>query len=95
MIAQPNDLFFPTKEFAEAICEFRVDLGTAMPFVPLTQQNYLGSCYQREVDPDYYPWGYCVSAQRSRGADPLQFASETLGLIPVDIRHHDGGSRLG
>jgi hypothetical protein len=56
--ARPNDQYFPTKEFAVAIYELKVNPAIASPFVPAGQQNYFVVCYREEVDPSYNPYGY-------------------------------------
>ncbi|HST20427.1 MAG TPA: hypothetical protein VLR90_04885, partial [Blastocatellia bacterium] len=58
MIAQPNDLYFPTKDFAVAVYELKVDTAIAASLVPERQRNYFGMCYHAEVDPGYNYQGY-------------------------------------
>ncbi|MDT4953711.1 MAG: hypothetical protein QOJ02_1849 [Acidobacteriota bacterium] len=57
-IAEPNELLFPTREFAEATFELKLELIVAMPFVPSADQHYFATCYGNLVDPDYNPWLY-------------------------------------
>jgi hypothetical protein len=56
--AEPNDLSFPHRDLAEALHELNLDLQTAMPFVPPSEQNSFAQYYGTLIDPGYNPWLY-------------------------------------
>ena len=58
LVVQPVDLYFPTKEFAEAVYELKVDSALAASLVPERQRNYFGHCL-KDANPDNASgWGY-------------------------------------
>ena len=57
-IAEPNELFFPAREFAVALSELKLESAIAMPLVPSSQQGSFASYYEGEEDSGYNPWLY-------------------------------------
>lgn len=57
-IAEPNELLFPTRDFANATHELKLEQSRAMAFVPASDQHYFATIYRELEDPDYNPYGY-------------------------------------
>jgi hypothetical protein len=57
-IVEPNDLMFPSSEFADAVKELRLELEAALPFVPPGEQAGFARRYEGDPDPGYNPWLY-------------------------------------
>jgi hypothetical protein len=56
--AEPAEVLFPTREFADAAYELGLEPETAATLIPETNRHAFFSHYQTRVDPDYNPWSY-------------------------------------
>lgn len=56
--AEPNELLFPTRDFADAVFELKLEPAAAAFLVPPANQHYFYSHYGTLLDPDYNPWSY-------------------------------------
>jgi hypothetical protein len=56
--AEPAEVLFPTREFADAAYELNLEPEKAAPFIPEINRHAFFSHYQARVDPGYNPWSY-------------------------------------
>jgi hypothetical protein len=56
--AEPADVLFPAREFADAAYELNLEPEKAAPLIPEVNRHAFFSHYQTRVDPDYNPWSY-------------------------------------
>lgn len=57
-IAEPSDVLFPAREFADAAYELNLEPEKAAPLIPEINRHAFYSHYQTRVEPDYNPWSY-------------------------------------
>ncbi len=56
--AEPAEVLFPTREFADAAYELNLEPEKAAPLIPETSRHAFFTHYQSRVDPGYNPWSY-------------------------------------
>ena len=56
--AEPADVLFPTREFADAAYELNLEPEKATPLIPEINRHAFFSYYNSHVEPDYNPWSY-------------------------------------
>jgi hypothetical protein len=56
--AEPSEVLFPTREFADAAFELNLEPERAAPFIPEINRHAFYTYHQARVDPDYNPWSY-------------------------------------
>ena len=56
--AEPAEVLFPTREFADAAYELNLEPEKAAPLIPEINRHAFFSHYQTRVDPGYNPWSY-------------------------------------
>ena len=56
--AEPADVLFPAREFADAAYELNLEPEKAAPLIPETNRHAFFSHYDSRVEPDYNPWSY-------------------------------------
>ncbi|HEV2861000.1 MAG TPA: hypothetical protein VGX48_08345 [Pyrinomonadaceae bacterium] len=56
--AEPTDVLFPTREFADAAYELNLEPEKAAPLIPEINRHAFFTYYQARVDPGYNPWSY-------------------------------------
>jgi hypothetical protein len=56
--AEPAEVLFPTREFADAAYELNLEPESAVPFVPEINRHAFFTYYNARVEPDYNPWSY-------------------------------------
>ena len=56
--AEPDELFFPAREFADAIFELKAPLESAAALIPPGQRHLFSTYYDALLDPGYNPWSY-------------------------------------
>ncbi len=56
--AEPAEVLFPTREFADAAYELNLEPEKVAPFIPEINRHAFFSHYQARVDPGYNPWSY-------------------------------------
>lgn len=57
-VAEPAEVLFPTREFADAAYELNLEPESAAPFVPEVNRHAFFTYYSARVEPDYNPWSY-------------------------------------
>ena len=56
--ADPVEILFPTREFADAAYELNLEPEKAAPLIPAINRHAFFTYYQARVDPGYNPWSY-------------------------------------
>ena len=56
--AEPDELLFPVREFAEASFELKLEPRAALDFVPPGGRHWFSTSYDALADPGYNPWSY-------------------------------------
>jgi hypothetical protein len=56
--AEPSDVMFPAREFADAAYELNLEPERAAPFVPESSRHAFYTYHAARVEPDYNPWSY-------------------------------------
>lgn len=56
--AEPSDVLFPTREFADAAYELNLEPEKGAPLIPEINRHAFFSYYNSRVEPDYNPWSY-------------------------------------
>jgi hypothetical protein len=56
--AEPSEVLFPTREFADAVYELTLEPATAESLIPPGNRHYFYSHYGTLIDPGYNPWSY-------------------------------------
>jgi hypothetical protein len=56
--AEPSEVLFPAREFANAAYELNLEPEKAAPLIPEINRHAFFSHYQSRLDPDYNPWSY-------------------------------------
>lgn len=56
--AEPSEVLFPTREFADAAYELNLEPERAAPLVPEINRHAFFTYYNARVEPDYNPWSY-------------------------------------
>jgi len=56
--AEPSDVLFPAREFADAAYELNLEPERAAPLIPEVNRHAFFSHHAARVDPDYNPWSY-------------------------------------
>jgi hypothetical protein len=56
--AEPSDVLFPSREFADAAYELNLEPEKALPLVPEINRHAFSTFYASRVEPDYNPWSY-------------------------------------
>lgn len=56
--AEPSEVLFPTREFADAVYELNVEPTAAASYIAPANHHYFYTHYETLVDPGYNPWSY-------------------------------------
>lgn len=56
--AEPAEMLFPTREFADAAYELNLEPEKAAPLIPEINRHAFFGHYRTRVDPGYNPWSY-------------------------------------
>jgi hypothetical protein len=56
--SEPAEVLFPTREFADAAYELKLEPEKAARLIPEINRHAFFSHYQARVDPSYNPWSY-------------------------------------